>query len=230
MAAKSPIILILGAGPNIGQSVAQKFASKGYKVALAARSLEESNSTEEQLIIPSDLSKTDDIVGAFAKVKKVFGIPSVVRCDLHTPDDPFAITLADLSRDTTINVHSAFVAAQQAVLGFSLLSTSAAKTFIYTRNFLNVGIIPKFLSQGIGKSGAAHMVWAASDAYKDRGYKFYYADERKADGSPKYRINGGAHADLYWELAHAEAQGPWMQTFVHGEGYKKFDDLYTPLA
>ncbi|KAJ5189474.1 hypothetical protein N7491_005805 [Penicillium cf. griseofulvum] len=235
MAAKSPIILILGAGPNIGQSVAHKFASKGYKVALAARSLKESNSTEEQLIIPTDLSKTDDIVNAFDKVKEVFGIPSVVVYNASsvtfTPaDDPFAITVTDLSRDTTINVHGAFVAAQQAVLGFSQLPTSAAKTFIYTGNILNVGIIPKLLTNGIGKSGAAHMIWAASDAYQDRGYKFYYADERKTDGSPKYRIDGGAHADLYWELAHAETQGPWMQTFVHGEGYKKFDDLYTPLA
>lgn len=86
-------------------------------------------------------------------------------------NDPFAVTLADLSRDTTINVHNAFVAAQQAVSGFSQLPTSAAKTFIYTGNILNVGIIPKFLTQGIGKSGAAHMIWAASDAYKDRGYK-----------------------------------------------------------
>lgn len=78
MAAKSPVILILGAGPNIGQSVARKFASKGYKVALAARSLKEGDSTEKQLIIPSDLSKTNDVINAFAKVKEVFGIPSVV--------------------------------------------------------------------------------------------------------------------------------------------------------
>ncbi|KAJ5915137.1 hypothetical protein N7454_011249 [Penicillium verhagenii] len=235
MAAKAPIILIFGAGPNIGQSVARKFASEGYKVALAARSLKEGNSTEKQLIIPSDVSKTEDIINAFAKVKEVFGIPSVVVYNVSavtfTPaDDPFAITLADLSRDVTINVHSAFVAAQQAVLGFSQLPSSAARTFIYTGNFLNVGIIPKFVSQGIGKSGAAHMIWSASDAYKDRGYKFYYADERKADGTPKYRVDGGAHADLYWELAHGETQGPWLQTFVHGQGYKRFDDFYTPLV
>lgn len=86
-------------------------------------------------------------------------------------NDPFALSLADLSRDTTINIHSAFVAAQQAVLGFAQLPTSAARTFIYTGNVLNVSILPKFLSQGIGKSGAAHMIWAAADAYKDRGYK-----------------------------------------------------------
>lgn len=235
MAAKFPVVLILGAGPNVGEAVARTFASKGYKVALAARSVKEADSTNDQLNIPSDFSKTDDVVNAFTQVKKVFGIPSVVVYNVSavsfTPaDDPFALSLADFNRVNTINVNSAFVAAQQAVLGFAQLPASAARTFIYTGNVLNVTILPQFISQGIGKSGAAHMIWAASEAYKDRGYKFYYADERKADGSAKYRIDGDAHANLFWELAHAETQGPWMQTFVQGVGYKKFDTPYTPLA
>ena len=78
MATKAPVVLILGAGSNIGQSVARKFASNGYKVALAARSLKEADSTDNQLNILSDFSKTEDVVNAFTKVKQVFGIPSVV--------------------------------------------------------------------------------------------------------------------------------------------------------
>ena len=87
------------------------------------------------------------------------------------PDDPFSISLAEFSRDTTVNIHSAFVAAQQAVAGFAKLPSSAARTFITTGNILNVAILPRFMSQGVGKSAAAHMIWAASAAYKDRGYK-----------------------------------------------------------
>ena len=60
--------------------------------------------------------------------------------------------------------------------------------------------------------------------------RFYYADERKADGSPKYRVDGDAHADLYWELSEEKAQLPWMHTFVKGEGYKDFGDKYTPTS
>ena len=78
MPGTSPVILILGAGPNIGQAVAWTFASKGYKVALAAWSLREADSTDNQLNITSDFANPDDVVNAFTRVKKVLGIPSVV--------------------------------------------------------------------------------------------------------------------------------------------------------
>lgn len=78
MPSSSPVALILGAGANIGQTVARTFASKGYKVALAARSLNEADSTDNQLNITSDFSKSDDVVNAFNKSREAFGIPGVV--------------------------------------------------------------------------------------------------------------------------------------------------------
>ncbi|KAJ4278090.1 hypothetical protein NW764_008122 [Fusarium oxysporum] len=235
MAAKSPIVLILGSGPNIGQCVARKFASEGFRVAIASRSQKEADSTDKQLNIKTDLTKPLEVADAFSKVKTTFGTPSVVVYNASAAafppaDDPLSVSYTDFSNNTAINIHSAFIAAQQAVTGFAQLPESAARTFIYTGNILNVTILPKFLDAGVGKSGAAHMMWAAADAYKNKGYKFYYADERKPDGAPKYRVDGNAHADLYWELSQGKEQGHWMQTFVKGEGYKKFDTLYTPIA
>jgi hypothetical protein len=60
------------------------------------------------------------------------------------------------------------------------------------------------------------------------GLRFYYADERKPDGSPKYKVDGDAHAELYWDLAQDSNQREWMQTFVKDKGYVDFDGLYTP--
>lgn len=88
----SPVILILGAGPNIGHHVAKTFAAGGYKVALAARSVKEAESTESQLNIPSDFTKSDDVVNAFSKVKKVFGIPSVVVYNGKPPSIPVLLS------------------------------------------------------------------------------------------------------------------------------------------
>lgn len=53
--------------------------------------------------------------------------------------------------------------------------------------------------------------------------RFYYADERKEDGTPMY--NGATpegHAQFYVELAEGKEQQVWQQTFVSGQGYKKF--------
>jgi hypothetical protein len=53
--------------------------------------------------------------------------------------------------------------------------------------------------------------------------RFYFGDQRKADGSPAYSdIDGEAHAEHYFHLADTKSQGPWQQTFVKGAGYKQF--------
>ena len=53
--------------------------------------------------------------------------------------------------------------------------------------------------------------------------RFYYADERKADGAPLYSdISGEGHGKHYVELSESKEQGPWQQTFVTGQGYKQF--------
>lgn len=78
MANASPVILILGAGPNIGKHVARAFASKGYKVALASRSLKEADNTGEQVNISSDFSDPESVIKTFSKVKSLLGSPSVV--------------------------------------------------------------------------------------------------------------------------------------------------------
>ncbi|KAH9230837.1 hypothetical protein K456DRAFT_1842235 [Colletotrichum gloeosporioides 23] len=207
MSEKSPVVLILGAGPKVGIPAAKAFASKGYKVAIAARSLDEADSTDEQLNIKSDFANPEDVVRAFAKVKKELGIPSVViynagAATFSPPGDPFAISLDSFQRDMTVNNTSVFVAAQQAVLGFADLPVNAPRTFFFTGNILNVTALPQFLESGAGK--------------------FYYIDERKADGSAAFKIDGEAHSKLFLELAEAKTQGPWLQTFVKGIGYKDF--------
>jgi hypothetical protein len=52
--------------------------------------------------------------------------------------------------------------------------------------------------------------------------RFYYANERKANGSPAFIVDGPAHGKIYTELAEGGSQGPWQQTFVKGIGYKEF--------
>lgn len=105
-------------------------------------------------------------------------------------------------------------------------------------------ILPGFISQGAGKSATAHMIAAAASAYKDRGFRyvicnghmsdderltkrrFYYVDERKTDGTAAFKVDGEAHSKIFWELAEGKTQGPWLQTFVKGEGYRDFSSQF----
>lgn len=73
-----PVIFILGAGPGIGQSVADAFAARGYQVGQAARSVRDGFGENGYLNIKLDLSNTPEVAAAFARVTKELGIPSVV--------------------------------------------------------------------------------------------------------------------------------------------------------
>ena len=78
MAAAAPVILVLGAGARVGLPVAHHFASKGYRIALAARSMNEAESTDKQLNIKADFANPSDVANAFAQTTEKLGTPSVV--------------------------------------------------------------------------------------------------------------------------------------------------------
>ncbi|KAJ5226099.1 hypothetical protein N7468_007324, partial [Penicillium chermesinum] len=230
MATTSPVILILGSGPRIGQHVAKAFSAKGYKVALASRSQKKEDSQTDQLHIAADLSDPHSVKDVFSNVEERLGLPSVVVYNaaaaiFNSPDDPLAVSLDDFTRNFSINTTSALVAAQQAASSFARLPSNSSKTFIYTGNILNDTPIANLFDVGVGKTATAYIIRAAATAYSIKGFKFYYADERKADGTPAYSaVDGDAHGDFYAGLAGHKTQGPWQQTFVKGIGYKQFPD------
>lgn len=71
-------VLILGAGSNVGSSVASLFAQKGYRVALAARRLQDNTDSDGNLNIQADFSDPKSIDGVFDKVEESFGSVNVV--------------------------------------------------------------------------------------------------------------------------------------------------------
>jgi len=78
MAATSKVVLILGAGANVGKHVARTFASQGYKVASTSRTAKDTENSSDAIHIAADLSDPASVAGVFAKVKASLGIPTVV--------------------------------------------------------------------------------------------------------------------------------------------------------
>ncbi len=59
--------------------------------------------------------------------------------------------------------------------------------------------------------------------WTDLDDRFFYADERFADGTHKgLQLDGDAHAEFYTQLAEHEAGVPWQATFVKDTGFVQF--------
>ncbi|CAG8974797.1 hypothetical protein HYALB_00000410 [Hymenoscyphus albidus] len=217
----SKIILILGAGKNVGLSIANLFSTHGYKIALASRSGAPLGEGKGFLSIKADFTDPKSMEGVFERVKRELGVPNVIVFNAYQSTfnpSPFSLPLSTFSSGVAISITSAFAALKYAIEGFDTLPADVNKTFIYTGNKLNVEPWPQLLDLGVGKAAGAHMVVAAAKGYGGSGYRFYYADERKADGDPVgTQINGENHAQFFWKLASAAEQGPCLATFVVSE-------------
>jgi NAD(P)-dependent dehydrogenase (short-subunit alcohol dehydrogenase family) len=175
-----PVILILGAGPRIGASVAEKFASNGYNVAVVSRSGSGSKTANGFLSLKADFTKPDSIPALFDAVKTEFHTaPSVViynAAALTNPPDKdsvLSISADSVASDLNVNTISPYVAAQQAVSGWATLPKETKKTFIYTGNITNVSIVPMpmMLDLGMGKAASAFWIGVADATYSGRGFR-----------------------------------------------------------
>ncbi|KAI0438096.1 hypothetical protein F4803DRAFT_113776 [Xylaria telfairii] len=230
--APTPIALILGSGPRIGAAVAQKFASNGYKVVVASRGGTGGKTPEGYLSLKADFTKPDSVPALFDAVKAEFNSPpsAVIynAASLTSPpdkDSALSIPVENVVSDLNVNTVSPYIAAQQAIAGWETLPADIKKTFIFTGNYLNVVVkpVPVFTNLGMGKAASAFWIGVADGTYSARGYRFFYADERAADGGSKgAAIDGPAHADFFEQLANHEGNVPWLATFVKDKGYVKF--------
>jgi NAD(P)-dependent dehydrogenase (short-subunit alcohol dehydrogenase family) len=179
MAAK-PVALILGAGPRIGISVAKKFASQGYNVAIVSRSGSGASTapTEGFLSLKADFTKPDSVPALFDAVESAFHAPpSVVVFNAGARTVPpvennlFSNSAENLVSDFNVNVLSAYIAAQQAVRGWATLPQEVKRTFIYTGNIMNTTIIPMAaaVNLGIGKSASSYWIGLADTLYQAQG-------------------------------------------------------------
>ncbi len=175
-----PVALILGAGPRVGSAVAKKLASNGYAVAVASRKGTDSRNDEGFFAIKADLSQTASVKEAFDSAKAEFGAPpSLVVYNAATLTPPpvenliFSIPAERLAADLNVNTVSPFIAAQQAVAGWTTLPKDAAKVFIYTGNISNVKIVlvPLTVTLGVGKSASSYWLGMADKVYSDLGYR-----------------------------------------------------------
>src|SRR5512133_1433405 len=76
-----PIVVVTGASAGVGRATAREFASKGWRVALLARSPEGLDGSRrdgeivggEALVVPTDVANRDQVEAAAEKVEREWG-------------------------------------------------------------------------------------------------------------------------------------------------------------
>lgn len=177
--ASNRIAIIMGAGPRVGGSVAEKLTKEGYKVATASRSGTGSKSNSGILSLKADFSKPESIPPLFEAVKSELGdYPSVVVYNAAGMTPPpkevmFSIPTEKVDSDLKINTVSPYAAAQEAVKGWEMLPKEIKKSFIYTGNILNVAVLPVAMmtTLGVGKAASAYWIGTADQVYTKDGYR-----------------------------------------------------------
>ncbi|OTB10665.1 hypothetical protein K445DRAFT_322789 [Daldinia sp. EC12] len=225
-----PTALIIGAGPNIGKASAETFSAAGYQVAVASRT---QKLDAKYRYYAFDASKPETVPTLFEKVTADLGVPSVViyisaAGHISPPENPFDFELDEFRNSADVNMTSPYYAAREAVRGFEKLGPSglgpSGGSFLFVGNGLNLTAVPGFMTFAMHKGATAHMIHhLALTEYEGKPYKFYYLDERHADGTyVTSDISGTGHAEEFLKLAKDSKQAPWNYIFVSGKGYTQF--------
>jgi 3-oxoacyl-[acyl-carrier protein] reductase len=121
------IALVTGASRGIGRACAQTLAKAGYKVVLAARTLDQLEETaqltratgSEAYIVEMDLSNSDSIIAGFAKASKEFGRIDILINNAGVTKDGLAVRMkkADWEGVLNTNLSGSFYAIQQVLPG-----------------------------------------------------------------------------------------------------------------
>ena len=120
----SKTALITGASRGIGKACAQSLSSAGYRVALAARSVEKlqevaSEIGGESFVLQLDLADREMIAGAVAKASKDFGRIDILVNNAGVTKDGLAVRIkpADWEMVLQTNLSGAFYLTQQVLPG-----------------------------------------------------------------------------------------------------------------
>lgn len=114
--------VVTGAGSGVGRAVATALLQNGYSVALAGRrqdALEETAQLAggESLVVPTDVSKPDEVQALFDKITSAFGRLDVLFNNAGTgsPATNFGdVTFEQWSNVINVNIHGMFLCANAA--------------------------------------------------------------------------------------------------------------------
>jgi short-subunit dehydrogenase len=210
-------LLLIGAGPGLGEAVARRFAVGGYRITLVARSADRlrdlagslSDTGAEIDTIEADASDPDGLGARIAELYRADGAPGVIvyNAVMGAPDQLLSASVAHLHDAYAVDVIGAIVAAQAAA---PAMKSAGFGTIIVTGGGFADHPIPALATVSLGKAAlrsAATMLGADLAADGIRVATLTIAGQIVAGGAfDPVRI-----AERYWDVVQAD--GPWQAEF-----------------
>ena len=199
--------MIIGAGPGIGQAVAEKFGREGWSVVLTGRNTSRLGSLVTALAAQGikahavAADATDPIVlrAAIAEADRLVGGLTAIHFNAAVVrhQDLFSMTDEEVTGDLAINVAGGLHTIRAAVSQFE----GRSGTIVVTGGGLAITPHEDWASIGVGKAALRNIVQALAEPLAKRGIRIAIATVSTlvAPGSAEAR---GA-ADSFWDLATA---------------------------
>lgn len=224
---RSPVAVVVGVGPGLGAAVARRFA-EGYTVAVLARKEEYLTSLVKEiesagghaLAVPTDVSKEEQIVAAFATIRAKLGVPDVLIYNAAMRPVGRLMETKPTTFENTwrVSVLGAFLCCQQVVPDMLAKSTGV---ILFTGATAGVKPFPtsaafgpaKFALRGLGQVLARdlgpqgiHVAYINVDGAIDMSAIRQRFPNLKAEDM----LKPSAIANTYWHLAHQD-RSSWTQ-------------------
>ncbi|MCC6484954.1 MAG: SDR family NAD(P)-dependent oxidoreductase [Armatimonadetes bacterium] len=216
-------VVITGVGPGLGASLAHKFASNGCQVAMLARSTEVTEELAAQiaskggraLAIAADVSKQEDVVEAFRRVRAELGaVDILINHASSSLGDGLANTSPeDFETSWRIACYGSFLCAKEAVADM-LADGKGCILFTGATSSVRGGRAMAFSSAKFAVRGMAQSL--ARELWP-QGIHVAHIIVDGVINTPRYRkhnpewesdvlLDPDAMAQAYWELSQQDAR------------------------
>ncbi|WP_240641137.1 SDR family NAD(P)-dependent oxidoreductase [Nocardioides ferulae] len=242
----SPVLLVVGAGPGVGASVARRFGREGYAVALLGRSAVTLAALSEELgdagveAVASVVDVADPVAAteAVAAIGERFGRIDVLHFNpsAFREKDPLQLEVADLLADVAVGV-GALLTAVQAARPWLRPGARVAVTGSAAADRPWHGAA----SLGVQKAGVRNLVRSLDATLREHGVRAVCVtvDGVLADDGPfsPDRVADSVHAAAHqdeagWrtELVHRGDTHPrLLQTVLDGTDVRALAEFYREL-
>lgn len=210
-------LIVIGAGPGIGLSVARRFAGIGMSVSAVARR-RETLATVSGALAPlgvavsgyvADAGQTDELQGALRAAINEHDVPEVVvyNAGLIQADAPGDLSPAEQTLAWSVNVLGALTTAVETM---PLMAERGSGTFLITGGMPVP--VPSYLSLSLGKAGVRTLTTMLAEHYGPHGVHSATVTVAGAV-APGTAFDPDVIAEHYLRL-HVQPRNEWQTEFL----------------